>query len=290
MKYAVHYRKDFRHFDTVDEVIFNVEQGNESIYLQIPNIVKEDWQKATLNLATWKWSLNNFKNDQFKTLISHIVKLKELHPNILVQLGYPFVDAEVQLMKENNIPFMAAYTYCKSLDMVYAMKEYGVAEIFVAEGLAFNLSVVRKVLEGTDIKIRIIPNVAQYAVGTKYKVPTIHKFWVRPEDTEFYEPNVDTFEIYNEDDRISIVYEIYKSRVWKGNLKELILDAEDLDVENTALVPYFGSRRIDCKQICMYKGCEVCDACIGFANRFKDTDQEIVYPKRKEKNEHTKND
>jgi hypothetical protein len=284
MKYAVHYRKDFRHFDTVDEVIFDVTKGNESIYLELPNIIKPDWdwQKITLNLA----ALEN----PIESVIPHILKLKEIHSNILVQLRYPFVDSEVQLMKDNNIPFMAAYTYCKSLDMVYAMKEYGVSEILVAEGLAFNLSVVRKVLEGTDIKIRIIPNVAQCAVGTKHKVPTIHKFWVRPEDTEFYEPDVDTFEIYNEDDRISVVYEIYKSRVWKGNLKELILDAEDLDVENTALVPYFGSRRIDCKQICMYKGCEVCDACIGFANRFKDTDQEIVYPKRKEKNEHTEND
>ena len=284
MKYAVHYRKDFRHFDTVDEVIFDVTKGNESIYLEIPNIIQPDWdwQKITLNLA--------MLDRPIESVISHILKLKEMHSNILIQLRYPFVDSEVQLMKDNNIPFMAAYTYCKSLDMVYTMKEYGVSEILVAEGLAFNLSVVRRVLEGTDIKIRIIPNVAQCATGTKYKVPSIHKFWVRPEDTEFYEPDVDTFEIYNEDNRISVVYEIYKSRVWKGNLKEIILDAEDLDVENTALVPYFGSRRRECRQICMYKGCEVCDACVEFANRFKDTDQEIIYPKRKEKNEHTEND
>lgn len=278
MKYAVHYRKDFRHFDTIDEVIFSVTKGNESIYTEIPKIIKNDWQKVILNLTEWQYTTEN----SFETIIPFILKLKEIHSNILVQLHYPFDDTEVQLMKDNNIPFMAAYSYCKSIDMVYTMKQYGVAEIYVAEGLAFDLPIVQRILEGTDIKIRLIPNVAQCAVGTKSKIPTIHKFWIRPEDTKFYETVANTFELYNQDDKLSTIYEIYKKQVWKGNLKDIILDAEDLDIENNSIPPYFGAERFNCKQRCFYNSCSICDACESFAKKFALTEQEIVYPKRKD--------
>ena len=279
MKYAIRYSKDFRHFDTVDEVIFSVHKGDESIVTFIPTVVKEDWQKATLDVTDY--TLQTGKN--LEDIIPFILKLKEIHSNILVQIQYPFKDEEVNLLKDNNIPFMAAYGWCKSLDMVYTMKEYGVSEVYVAEGLGFNLSAVKSVLSGTKIEIRVIPNVTQCALGCRHKVPTISKFWIRPEDTVFYNPYVNTFELFNEDDKLSVVYEVYKQERWKGNIRNIILDADDLDVSSAALPPYFGSSRLDCKQKCLYGvygKCEVCKASFEFARTFEKTEEEIIYPKK----------
>jgi len=269
MKYAVHYRKDFRHFDTVDEVIFSVEKGNENISELLPSIVKQDWQKITLNLLGCEKT--------FSEILPYILQLKELHPNILLQ--FLLNKENIEIAKENNIPFMAANRFCTSLDMVYAMKKMGVSEIYVVEGLGFHIDEVKKVLQDADIKIRVIPNVTQCASGTRSWIPTEHKFWIRPEDTKFYENDVDTFEIFNEDERVSVVYEIYKQQVWKGTLSEIILDAEDLNISNDAIPPYFGDSRINCKQRCFFGSCAACEANLSFAKTFEKTDMSIVYPK-----------
>lgn len=270
MKYAVRYRKDFRHFDAVDEVIFAVNEGNEKIATFPQTIIKNDWQKITLDIHT---------ETLLEDIIPFILQLKEQHPNILVQIPFPFDKKEIEILKENHIPFMTNLGFCKSLDMVYTMKEAGCAEVYVVEGLGFRLDEVHKVLKGTGIKVRVIPNVTQCAMGTRSWLPAEHKFWIRPEDTRFYEPYVDTFEIFNEDDRLSVVYEIYKQQVWKGDLSEIILDAEDLNISNDAIPPYFGDSRVNCKQRCLFGTCEACGANLQFARTFSKTDYGITYPK-----------
>ena len=50
MNFAVNYRKDFRYFDTVDEVIFKY-TGSESIVDVLPTLVTEN-QKAVLDIST----------------------------------------------------------------------------------------------------------------------------------------------------------------------------------------------------------------------------------------------
>lgn len=273
MKYAIRYRKDFRHFDQVDEVIFTVKKGDGSITSFIPTIVKEDWQKVTLEMATEK---------PLEEILPFVIQLQEVHPNILVQLPWPLDDTEVSLLKDNNIPFMGN-VFCKDFETIYTLKRYGVSEIYVVEALGFRLDEVKRIT-GDDIKIRVIPNVTQCAYGTRRKLSTEHKFWIRPEDTRFYESYVDTFELFNEDDRLSVVYEVYKNKVWKGDISEIILDADDLTIANSSIPPYFGDQRVNCKQRCLYNTCAACEANLQFARTFSKTEMEIVYPKEK-KNE-----
>lgn len=270
MKYAIRYRKDFRHFDDVDEVIFPVRKGDESL-LTLPSIVKHQYQKITLSLEIDK---------PLEEIIPHILKLKEVHPNILIQIAWPFDPEDVQLMKDNDIPFMANLGFCKSLDMVYAMKQAGVAELYVVEGLGFHLDAVKKILADTDIQVRVIPNVTQCALGTRRVIPTEHKFWIRPEDTRFYEKYVDTFELYNEDDKLSAIYEIYTKRVWQGKISEIIMDAEDLEVQNDTMPPYFGDVRINCGQRCFFGSCAACEANIDFAKAMSQTEYGINYARK----------
>ena len=270
MKYAVRYRKDFRYFHLVDEVIFPVREGNEKITTFPLSVIKNDWQKITLDIQT---------DQLLEDMLPFILQLKEKHSDILVQISFPFDEKDIEILKENKIPFMASLGFCKSLDMVYTMKEAGCAEIYVVEGLGFRLDEVQKILKGTGIKVRVIPNVTQCAMGTRNWLSAEHKFWIRPEDTRFYEPYVDTFELFNEDDRLSVVYEIYKQQVWKGDLSEIILDAEDLNISNDAVPPYFGDSRINCKQRCLFNTCAACEANLQFAKTFSKTEMGITYPK-----------
>lgn len=275
MKYAIRYRKNFRHFDTIDEVIFTVSKGDESIIKNIPNIVKEKQQKITLEIIAEK---------PLEEIIPFILQLKNDYPNILVQIPFPFNMEDVNLLKDNQISFMASsfHGYCKDLETVYTMKQIGVSEIYVVEGLGFYLEEVKKILEGTNIKIRVIPNVTQCALGTRHNIPTEHKFQIRPEDTHFYEPYIDIFELFNEDDTLSVTYEVYKNQVWKGYLSDLILDAEDLKIPGDAIPPYFGQNRVNCKQRCLFGTCDSCGANFNFAKAFSKTDYGIIYPKTKE--------
>lgn len=278
MKYAVRYRKDFRHFDSVDEVIFPVRKGDESICTVPLSIVKDQRQKITLDIQTER---------PLEEFLPFIIQLKEKHPNILVQIEWPFDIEEVQLMKDNNIPFMASLGFCKSLDMVYVMKIAGVSEIYVVENLGFRLDEVKKVLKDTNIQIRVIPNVTQCTMGTRQWLSSTRKFWIRPEDTRFYEKYVDTFELFNEDDKLSVVYEVYQQQVWSGDLSDIILDAEDLKISNAAIPPYFGQGRVDCKQHCLFVGgCEACEANLRFAKTFEKTDVSLIYPKVKKENKY----
>ena len=275
MKYAVKQRSDFRYFKDVDEVIFPCEKGSEDIVTFIPTVITKEEQKAIIDLSYLNASLT------IEDVIPYILQLKEIHYNILIQISYPFKDAEVALMKENNIPFMASLRGggCHDFETLYAQKEAGVSEVYIVEGLGFRLNEIHKIIKNTEIKVRVIPNITQCALGSRNYIPTEHKFWIRPEDTPFYEPYVDTFELYNRDDRLSIIYEVYKQKLWSGYLSDIILDAEDIKIANTAIPPYFGNQRLDCKQRCLYEGCAVCEANLEFAKKFEQTEEEIYYPK-----------
>ena len=140
-----------------------------------------------------------------------------------------------------------------------------------------------QVIRDAGTQIRCFPDVCQASRGTGKAIPAIQKFWIRPEDTEEYEPYVDIFEIYRADDRQSVVYEVYKDRQWLGDLKDLLCSAEDFDVSNDAIDPNFGQRRINCGKRCMLGQCFYCPEVEKFARKFKESGFSIVKDKYKEK-------
>lgn len=276
MKYAVYYRNDFRHFDSVDEVIFEVTKGDESILTTLPNIVKETEQKITFDLY-------QLESAKFEQAIKFINQLKEIHNNILVQIRYPFINEQVMILKDNKLPFMASHCFCSNLDTVYALTNVGVSEVYVAEELGFRLPEVNKITKPNNVKVRVFPNVTQCSYGTKNLIPPACKFWIRPEDTIWYEDLVDTFELFDVGNRLSVIYEIYRQKVWDGSISDIIIDAESLKgVDSNAIPPHFGEQRAKgCRQSCLYGGCGVCLASIQFAEAFTKTENQITYPREK---------
>ena len=273
MKYAVHYNKAFKFLKEIDEVIFNWE-GTDQILDFIPNTLSQE-QKAVVNLR-------NTKGD-IEELMPIINKLKQLHNNLLIQIGLDQA-GDAHFFKDNNIDFMF-YDYCSSIEMYYLMKELGASDIYITEALGFDLEDLQ---EGGDrtVRLRVFPNIAQCYPNGKGTIPEITKFWIRPEDTELYEKLVDVFEFYSDADgeRLSTIYKIYKKCQWLGNLRDIILDL-NIDIVNATMAPHFGKMRLNCHKKCLYGKCNVCLNIADLAEKFKAVDIEVVKKKRKE--EHT---
>ena len=276
MQYAVHYNRLFRHFDEVDEVVFDY-QGSESIVDFIPSILKKQEQKAVINLV---------QIEEIQDVIPFLNKLKTLHSNILVQIDFFKQKKFIEILQDNNIDYMFS-TFAKDYDTLYSMIDLGAKEIYLVEFLCFCLNNLQQMREDKNIKFRVFPDIAQSAAGTTKIIPAMTKFWIRPEDTELYERYIDTFEICRMDDRQSVVYEIYKRQQWLGRIDDIILDLET-NVENTNLDPHFGQERINCGKRCIYSKCNLCQEMENLALRFNLAG--ISIEKKKKKNEISQED
>ena len=259
MNFAVNYRKDFRYFDTVDEVIFKY-TGSESIVDVLPTLVTED-QKAVLDISTI---------EDVNTIIPFLNILKTKHSNFIVKIN--FIDQKdfIEVLEENDIDFFFM-NYCTYIDSVYTMKELGAKEVYITENLGFQLQDLQG-LRKAGLKLRVIPDIVQRAGGTKPIIPAILGFWIRPEDLKIYEKYVDTIEFFKHDDRLSVVYKIYRDGVWEGKLCDIIQDAEDLDIESNRLGTNFGLLRLNCRKKCLFDEdkCNLCPSFQNFAYKLKD--------------------
>jgi hypothetical protein len=276
MKYAVKYRRDFRHFQDIDEVIFDYETGSDKIVEFIPQVLKKQEQRAVINIE---------KIEYIENIIPYLNALKEKHPNIVVQLDFFMQKDWIQILKDNDIPIMFS-NFVNNYDLLYTLLKYNPTDVYIIEELGFKLKTLQ-FLKDAGIKVRCFPDVCQSSRGTSQEIPAIQKFWIRPEDTEEYEPYVDIFEIFNLTDQQSVVYEVYKDRLWLGDLKNLLSSADDLDLANDAIDPHFGQRRINCGKRCMIGECFYCPEVEKFAKKFKEAHFSILKDKFSEKTEVT---
>ena len=270
MRYAVRYNKDFRYLKEVDEIIFDY-QGTDQIVDMIPATLQED-QRAIIRLTDI---------DDIGKVIGYLVKVKELHHNLIVQIDFYEQKDFINILNDNSIEYMFS-NFCKTYDTLYAMVKLGAKEVYIVESLAFDLESLQSYREDYGIKFRVFPDIAQYEKGTKDLIPEIITFWIRPEDVELYEKYVDTFEIFRTDNRTSVIYEVYKGGQWRGQVKDIICDFES-DIGNANIAPHFGLMRTGCKRKCLYNKCNVCTNIADLAEQFKINDINIIKKKKKDK-------
>lgn len=271
MNYCINYAKGFRHYDEIDEVILNHYSGSDALIEFIPKLTKETKiKRVVINLL-------NIDLEKIDSVISYIA--------VLIRDGYSIAakikDDEnvINLFKDNNIPFFFD-KFASNFEMAYGMAKSGVSDIYVVEELGFRMESLAYLKEKFGVKIRVFPNMAQSA--RKSAIPSIQRFWIRPEDTELYEKYVDVFEFISEDTtRLSVVYEIYKQRQWLGNLNDLILDFQEPIVPNTGIDPEFGLARLNCGKKCLVERCFVCPRVVSLAEAFDKAGLEIVKPRYK---------
>jgi hypothetical protein len=160
-------------------------------------------------------------------------------------------------MTKFQIPFFFA-DFVNNWERLYQIVENNPTDVYICEDLAFDIINVSDFLKRRGIRIRAIPNVAQSSWSN---CPTVKKFFIRPEDVQFYEEYIDTFEFFGNNDKI--YYKIYaEDKFWFGNLGELILSGSDLKLDSRAVLPYFATTRLNCNHKCLKGGfCKMCEVC-----------------------------
>lgn len=274
MKYCVEYYDKFRYNDVVDEVIYRY---NDYKVRLVDEIKKRNWKEDQRIII----DIRNFDMDVISTedIMAVIQMCQKIHSNIAVKV-FVVYDEIIKELKSAEIPFFYSKP-CNSLEDVYSQIKDGVKDIYVVEYAGFELFRISDYCKKNDVNIRVYPNVAQCSYGNRQNIPDACKFFIRPEDTETYEGLVDVFEFYGEEDRYSILYEIYQNGRWLGDLKELIGEVT-IDVDNSTIVPYFAQRRTNCGQLCMLGKCNYCKDVLDVASSFKELDLMIDTPKDKE--------
>jgi len=243
VNFAVHYHRNFRYLDEVDEIIFKY-KGTESLVEDLPNMILDD-QCAIVSLE---------EIEDIEEIVEYLSLFKQVHPNFKVQIFYDQRDW-LPVFKDLDIDYMYL-NYANKIDDIYILMADEVSDIYIAEGLCFNLKELQPIRD-KGIKIRTFPDVAQY--HPNYKGPDIFKFFIRPEDLDIYEKYIDVLEFFRIDNSLSALYTIYNRRQWLGNLNTLIMDIPSLEITNTAIPPIFGETRVNCGHKCMIGDCHLCE-------------------------------
>lgn len=272
MKYAVRYDSSFKYLDEVDEIIID--------YPKIDNIVEfaskkiQPNQKLIINLDWFDLKIED--------VIPYLNELKKEHSNFMVQIGSIEQRDFISILKDNEIDFMfGAADVCTDFGSLYSAIKAGAKEAYIAEDICFDLVELQRARK--HLKLRVFPDIAQTNYNYKKDIPNLTKFFIRPEDTEVYEDYIDVFEFYHTNDRLSVIYEIYKNRRWLGNINQII-DNCDLDLDNTTIAPYFAPHRLNCRRRCLIDEsyCNMCYQIANLGEKFEDAGITINRSKYKE--------
>lgn len=273
MKYCTQYYKNFRYNTNLDEVILNYATYRDSIIDEI-----DKWngdQRIIVDIC--------LGGDI--EIIPTLQMCMKKHKEFVIRLDIIQEDM-VEKLREVNIPFFYA-NYAKTLDEVYGMVQRRVSDIYITENLAFNIEKIGTYCKYKKVNVRVIPNIAQYRVGFRKEIPDPYKFFIRPEDTDLYEAYVDVFEIVAPNDRLSVIYEIYRNKVWDGDLSQLIVGLDN-SFPNAGMIPLFGPKRLNCRQECLLENCSLCKQAKELAEKFVENKLEVIKEKDKEWNHETR--
>ena len=250
MKYCLRYSNQSKRLKEADEIsiIYNrqdtalpafLEEWKDKKVILVVNNVKEfeihqEWKK--LNAIHDK-----YPEYDFEVCFNH----KEVPAIVLID----DIAANLQIPWFVQLPIT-------NWDALHYFVDGGVSQVYVAEELGFDLEAVAAYCHSHNVKIRIFPNVAQASIKG---ADPLKKFFVRPDDIEFYGQYVDVCEFWCEYDQQDIYFKIYKGGKWLGPLKDIIKDF-DHDIDNKHIVPIFGPTRVKCGKRCL-KGrpCAICE-------------------------------
>lgn len=264
--YAIQYNRNFRYLKEIDEIILPYEEkGNNLI-----SFIEETFDKKQRIIIDIIKEIKNFDK-----IISEINMLIYNGWNIFLKFPVYYTEA-IKEVKNNNIPFFFA-NHATTIEEVFIYAKLGASDIYIVESLGFKIKEVKELANNMKIKIRVYPNIAQCASEGNNLISGIKKFFIRPEDTETYEPYIDTFELLGGEDgsRLSVIYEIYKGEQWLGDLGDLILDLNE-KVPNKGINPHFGEMRLNCGKKCLLNKCQICEQTSILAQKFNEVGIEIV--------------
>lgn len=265
MIFSSPYGKINRYSKEIDELLVPYQVIENSI---IDFLEEHNQQRIIICVNDGEYFINQGGKDE-------IVNIKKGRPdltNYAVRLRDYYEDEFddiYDVLVENEIPVFYA-NHCRTWDMLYGMlKDLTISDIYVVEELCFALDKVAELAHSKNVKVRVFPNIAQSDWG---ETEDIYKFFIIPEDLQYYDKYVDVYELfvsaktYNADP----IYESYRNRKWFGPIREIIYDYHG-NINSKHVIPVFGERRVTCEKRCMKGGtCQICEAFAKLSQTFEE--------------------
>lgn len=255
MKYCITLYRNCSIQDKVDEMIIHYNPKDETLFEYIE--LHKD-QRIIIDVGDIESFIEN-------SYIARFLAFKGAKPELTnwcfrIPHGPNQREAEQKLWKDFESTGIAFFSseFIHDWDALDAYLSTAATDVYVTEALCFELDKVAKVVHDAGKRVRVFPNVAQSS--TMRWCNGIKTFFIRPEDIEFYEPYVDVCEIWAEDQKQVVYYDIYaKDKKWFGPLKEIIIGLKS-DIDSRFILPRFAERRIKCGKDCFKGGkCKMCD-------------------------------
>lgn len=200
--------------------------------------------------------------------INEIVLSKSLEKYVEIPKNFTFLLPEIndenrkiislfiQELKQYQIPFyLEDKVY--SIDKAWELIDLGVSDIYVVGELCFELADIAEKIHESNVKIRVFPDVVQ---SIRSGGDSIIKFFIRPEDVQYYEDIVDVMEFAaNDKVRDNVLYKVYAvNHGWSKNIGDIILNFNE-EISNMSFPKSFGEIRTRCRKRCLKNGnCKIC--------------------------------
>lgn len=260
---------DYREEDPTLEKFIEV-HNNQTIYITIAEDFNLFNKPDTLRRFQ---NLKQYKNWVLQIPISMISTIKENESSIIID------DIKFDAIKDSCNKYMFT-DVVGSWEVLQFILSLHPAEVYITNILGFSFDRLYTVCNNAEVGIRVTANVAQAAWDG---IEPMKKFFIRPEDVDFYETYCSGIEFSGKDKSIQeVMYKIYKRQYWYGDLKEIIIGL-DQSLDSRQLPLDFGKWRANCGKRCITGGkCNLCKAILHFAENMDKTETLIV-PKVKQK-------
>lgn len=253
MKYCVDFQKGFKYIDNVDEITITYRRKDTSL--------------IDFLLEHQKQRINIYIKDEEDFLQYDCIKIFDAiakeHPEVdfcfkLKRYAEDTKDVFLAILS-SEVKYKYFFEYfVHDWDSLWGYISLKPSSIYITEEMGFEIKTVAELLHSFNIEVRCFPNVAQSSWN---KTPGLKKFFIRPEDTVWYEPYVDVYEFFGKPESLTTYYKIYAiDKKWFGKLNEVILSFEG-EIDSRFLLPSFAERRLSCGKRCLKgRGCRICEA------------------------------
>lgn len=264
MKYCIDYYKGFKNLEKADEFTIKYTKKNDVLIDFL-----ENFKDKRINLAIEE-RLSESELKLLKTIC-------DSYSNLFLKFESYDYDY-VEVITESGVPFFFG-NRVNNWDEFIGLIDLAVTDIYIVEDLAFELDKVSKIAHAEGVRIRTYPNVAQSSWKDSLD---IKKFWIRPEDINFYEQYVDVCEFFGSIEQLPTLLKIYKEdKKWFGLLNEIIIGLKT-PLDSRFTHTDFAEKRVRCGKSCQKGGkCRICDRIVELSYKLKEANL-IITPKKKD--------
>ena len=277
MKYAIRFYRGCRVLDKADEIIIKYTETEPELIKFVQSY--KSTQRIIVLVPELMAYASTLEDDQEQDVIEENVRIfstaMEAHPEFAVMLDYDHSDW-VEKLEAANIPFFFCATVTSKTEFRYALK-YNISDIYIGGELGFSMKEVAETCHSRGIKVRVTPNFI-YNSSRFAKKFDITNFFIRPEDTEFYEQYVDVFEFRCMLTQQPAYYDIYRDGRWLGDLQYIIINLDE-NIDNRTILPQF-QKRANCGKRCAFDKCDICGHILTASELMIEKGLVLVPPKR----------